>query len=186
MPGFRYTQLAERAAERCGYVTGEDARELGVPIGTLNALSRRGQLEHVEYGIYRMPLIPPGRFDQYMLATLWPDGRGRISHESALDLYGISDVNPAKIHVTVPRAYRTHRTVPSLYELHGADMAEADRNAVEGIPTVSVAMAIRQAHEQHLRRSLLEQAIDEGVRDGWLRRRQADQLRVEVLGGSRE
>src|SRR5277367_5785454 len=161
MPGFRYTQLAERAAEKLGYVTAGDARELGIPVGTLNALSRRGQLEHVDHGIYRMPLIPPGQFDQYMLATLWPDGRGRISHESALDLYGISDVNPATIHVTVPRTYRTHRAIPPLYALHGEDIAEADQNTVEGIRTVSVATAIRQVQGHHLRRSLLEQAIDE-------------------------
>jgi len=181
MPGVRYKQLAERAAENYGYLTGEDARQLGVPMGTLNALARRGQLDRVEHGIYRVPLIPPTRLDQYMLATLWPDGRGLISHESALDLYGISDVNPAKLHVTVPMAYRTHRTIPAPYVLHHEDVAEVDRGRVEGIGVVSAAKAIRQAHEQHLRRSLVEQAIDDAEREGWLRRRQASQLRGELL-----
>ncbi|MGI9099127.1 MAG: type IV toxin-antitoxin system AbiEi family antitoxin domain-containing protein [Solirubrobacteraceae bacterium] len=181
MPGVRYKQLAERAAENYGYLTGEDARQLGVPMGTLNALARRGQLDRVEHGIYRVPLIPPTRLDQYMLATLWPDRRGLISHESALDLYGISDVNPAKLHVTVPMAYRTHRTIPALYVLHHEDVAEVDRGRVEGIGVVSAAKAIRQAHEQHLRRSLVEQAIDDAEREGWLRRRQAGQLRGELL-----
>src|SRR5918996_1547715 len=167
MPGARYTQLAERAGETFGYVTGDDARALGVPMGTLNALSRRGQLERIAHGIYRVPLIPPGRLDQYMLATLWPDRRGRISHESALDLYGISDVNPAKIHITVPARYRTHRAIPSHYALHREDIAPADRDSFEGIPIVSAAKAIHQAHERHLRRSLLEQAIDDGIRTGW-------------------
>lgn len=182
MPGVRYKQLAERAADTFGYVTGEDARALGIPMGTLNALSRRGQLDRVDRGIYRVPLIPPTRLDQYMLATLWPDRRGRISHESALDLYGISDVNPARIHVTVPQGYRTHREVPTLYALHQEDIALADRESFEGVPVVSAAKAIRQAHAQHLRRSLLEQAIDEGLRDGWLTRREADGLRTETLG----
>jgi predicted transcriptional regulator of viral defense system len=182
MPGTRYKQLAERAADNYGYLTGEDARDLGVPIGTLNALARRGQLDRVAHGIYRVPLVPPSRLDQYMLATLWPDHRGLISHESALDLYGISDVNPAKLHVTVPRSYRTHRKIPSLYVLHHDDVADVDRGSVEGIPVVSVVRAIRQAHEQHMRRSLVEQAIDDAERDGWVRRRQADQLRGELLG----
>ena len=182
MPGVRYKQLAERAAENFGYLTGADAQELGVPMGTLNALSRRGQLERVAHGIYRVPLIPPSRLDQYMLATLWPDGRGRITHESALELYGMSDVNPAKIHVTVPASYRTHRKIPSLYVLHREDVTAADQDSFEGIAVVSAAKAIRQAHQQHLRPSLLAQAIDDGVRNGWLRRREADRLRADVLG----
>jgi predicted transcriptional regulator of viral defense system len=182
MPGTRYKQLAERAAENYGYLTGEDARDLSVPVGTLNALARRGQLDHVEHGIYRVPLVPPSRLDQYKLATLWPGGRGLISHESALDLYGISDVNPAKLHITVPRTYRTHRKIPALYVLHREELADGDRGSVEGIAVVSVAKAIRQAHERHLRRSLVEHAIDDAERDGWLRRRQADQLRRELLG----
>jgi len=182
MPGVRYKQLAERAAETFGYVTGEDARALGVPMGTLNALSRRGQLDRVGRGIYRVPLIPPSRLDQYMLATLWPDRRGMISHESALDLYEISDVNPANIHVTVPAGYRTHREIPPLYVLHREDIASVDRGSFEGVPVVSAAKAIRQAHAQHLRQSLLEQAIDDGLGNGWLTRRDADSLRTELLG----
>ena len=129
-----------------------------------------------------MPLIPPGRLDQYKLATLWPDGRGHISHESALELYGISDVSPDKIHVTVPTAYRTHRELPGLYVLHREELAANERRSFEGIPVVSVAKAIRQLAERHVRPSLLTQAIDEGVKGGWLRRREAAELRAHTLG----
>ena len=181
MPGLRYTQLAQRAAESYGYLSGEDARGLGVPMGTLNALARRGQLERVEHGIYRVPLIPTSPLDEYMLATLWPSGHGRISHESALGLYDMSDANPAKIHITVPASYRTHREVPELYVLHHEDLDPADEANFEGIPVVSPAKAIRQAHAGHIRRSLLEQAIDDGVRGGWLRGRQANELLVHAV-----
>ncbi len=184
MPGLRYNQLAARAAHNHGYLTGEDARELGVPMGTLNALARRGQLDRVQRGIYRVPLIPPGRFDQYLLATLWADGRGVVSHESALELYEISDVNPAKLHITVPKAYRTHRKVPGLYVVHCEDLPTEDQAEIEGVAVVSAAKAIRQVHGQHLRDSLVEQAIDDAEREGWVRRRQADELRRELLGQS--
>ena len=184
MPGLRYKQLAARAADNYGYLTGDDARELGVPMGTLSALARRGQLDRIGHGIYRVPLVPPSRLDQYMLATLWPAGRGVISHQSALDLYGISDANPARLHITVPASYRTHREIPPLYVVHHEDIAKPDQIRLEGIAVVSAAKAIRQAHEQHLRRSLVEQAIDDGARDGWLRGRQADELRAELLAGT--
>lgn len=183
-PGPVTPSLPERAAETFGYVTGEDARTLGVPMGTLNALARRGQLERIGHGIYRVPLIPPSRLDQYMLATLWPDRRGRISHESALDLYELSDVNPARIHVTVPVSYRTHREIPPLYVLHREDLEPEEQASFDGVPVVSAAKAIRQAHAQHLRRSLLEQAIDESAQTGRLGRQAADRLRTELLGRS--
>jgi predicted transcriptional regulator of viral defense system len=184
MPGLRYTQLAQCATENYGYVSGEDARRLGVSMGTLNALARRGQLEHVAHGIYRVPLIPPSPMDEYMLATLWPGGQGHISHESALGLFDMSDANPAKIHVTVPASYRTHRDVPAIYVLHHEDLDVIDEANFEGIPVVSPAKAVRQAQAQRLRRSLLEQAIDDGVRGGWLRDSQADELRAEILSGT--
>jgi len=78
-------------------------------------------------------------------------------------------------------SYRTHRKIPALYVLHREDVAEVDRGRVEGIAVVSAAKAIRQAHEQHVRGSSVEQAIDDAEREGWLRRRQADQLRGELL-----
>lgn len=107
-----------------------------------------------------------------------------IAGESALDLYGVSDVNPAKVHVTVPMSYRTHRAVPALYVLHREDLGAADRTMMKGLPVVSMAKAIRQAHGQHLRRSLVEQAIDDAEREGWLRRRLAADLRGELLAGT--
>ncbi len=182
MPGVRYSQLAERAVDSFGYLTADDARELGIPVGTLNALSRRGQLERVGHGIYRVPLIPPSRLDQYKLATLWPDGRGHISHESALELYAVGDLNPDKIHLTVPTAYRTHREPPALYVVHREDLAARDRASFEGIAVVSAAKAIRQLAERHVRPSLLTQAIDEAIEGGWLRRSEAAALRAQILG----
>jgi hypothetical protein len=65
--------------------------------------------------------------------------------------------------------------------LHREDLEPADEHSFDGIPVVTAAKAIRQAHEQQLRRSLVEQAIDDAARNGWLRRREADQLRAELL-----
>jgi predicted transcriptional regulator of viral defense system len=181
MPGARYTQLAERAADRFGYVTRDDARDLGVPMDTLSKLAARGQLEHVGHGVYRVSLIPPSPLGPYMEATLWPYGvPGVISHESALSLYEMSDVSPNRIHLTVPPEYRTHRAIPDLYVLHRERLTLDQLSSFEGIPIVTAATAARQCLAQHLRRSLLEQAVDAGVEHGWLRRHEAAALRREI------
>ncbi len=98
MPGRVYTQLLEVAQQQHGYVTARDARGLGVDPLRLQDLARRGLAEHVAHGVYRIGLVPAGPLDQYMEATLWPQAaRGVICGQSALDLHGLCDVNPAKM-----------------------------------------------------------------------------------------
>lgn len=112
---------------------------------------------------------------------MWPAGRGVLSHETALAAYELSDVDPAKVHVTVPRHYRIRRKdVPAVFEFHHADLTEGDRASLEGIPIVSPARAIRDAHASHLGAALIEQAIDDGQRTGRLPRVQAQRLREEL------
>ena len=62
-----------------------------------------------------------------MEAALWPGRgmRGVLSHETALDLYALSDVNPARIDITLPRAYRIRRDVPAAYRVHHEDCPKA-------------------------------------------------------------
>ncbi|MBW8060798.1 MAG: hypothetical protein FVQ78_10920, partial [Solirubrobacterales bacterium] len=77
--------------------------------------------------VYRVPLIPVTPLDPYMQATLWPrNAEAVISHASALGLYELGDVNPAKINITVPRAHRPRREVPALYVLHREDLGPED------------------------------------------------------------
>ena len=117
-----------------------------------------------------------------MEAALWPGRgvRGVLSHETALDLYALSDVNPARIDITLPRAYRIRRDVPAAYRIHHEDLPEGDVTVFEGIPIVTPARAIRQAHASHLGPALVGQAIDQGERNGRLTRREADELRREL------
>jgi hypothetical protein len=119
--------------------------------------------------------------DQYVEATRWPGGRGVISHDTALAVYELSDVNPTKVHVTVPRAYRLRRKeVPGVLVIHHADLPDEDVTRFEGIRIVTPQRAIRDAHAAHLGPALIGQAIDDGQRHGLLLRAQAQALREEL------
>jgi predicted transcriptional regulator of viral defense system len=144
-------------------------------------MAERGQLERRGNALYRFPLAPPGPLDAYMEAVLWPRGaEGVISHESALELYGLSDVHPRRIHVAVPRGYRVRRQVPTAYRLHHEDLDPRDVGRLEGIPIVTPERAIRQAYEAKLGPALIAQAIDHGERNGRITGRQAKRLRAEI------
>lgn len=181
MPGAAFNELADVVADQYGFVTQHDARELGIQPMTLVRMSERGVLERCGHGLYRVCAFPVTRLDSYMEATLWPRGtRGVLSHETALDLYELSDVNPSKVHITVPRRHRIRREIPALYRIHHEDLDDADVTFYEGIPIVTAARAIRQCHATHLGLALIGQAIDHGVSGGRLTRSQAAELRRET------
>jgi predicted transcriptional regulator of viral defense system len=183
MPGRIYSPLLEVATDQYGYVSTDDARELGISPRRLKLLAERGSLARVARGLYRFPpaVVPITALDQYMEAILWPRGRGVISHETALAVYELSDVNPSRVHVAIPRDYRIRRKdVPAVFVFHHADLAETEVTRFEGIPIVTAQRAIRDAHAEHLGPALIAQAIDDGERKGLLARTQADALREEL------
>lgn len=183
MPGSAYVAIYEIAEEQNGYVTAAQAAAVHVGKGTLAKMARRGVLERVSWGVYRLSRFPSSPLDQYVEASLWPlSARGVVSHESALAVYGLSDVSPTKIHVTVPRSVRVRRRLPAGLVVHRADLDPADAQVHEGVPVTTPERTIRDCHAAHLGPALVRQAIRDGRRTGHLRVAQAEKLERELLG----
>ncbi len=180
------TTLYELAEEQAGYFTAAQARGAGLHQVRLAQLHRRGDIERVTRGVYRLTRYPVSPLGQYMEAALWPqvrrpDARGVISHESALAIYGLSGASPAMVHLTLPTEFRIRRAVPKRLVLHHADVKPSDVQLVEGVPVTTAARAIRDAHANRLGAALIRQAIDDGRRTGHLTLDEADQLEQELL-----
>lgn len=150
-------RLLEVAGVQRGYVTTVDAAEVGVPSVELRKLCQRGRLEHIAHGLYRIRAFPRQETDHLMEAALWPAGRGVISHEAALALWGLADLNPKTIDVTVPAGYRPRRAGSHKYRLTSRDIDEIDN--VDGIPTVTPERAILDAIDTGVQRRFVDQAI---------------------------
>jgi len=182
MPGQTYLNLFELAAEQFGYFTAAQARAWGVEPNALVMMERRGTLERLSHGVYRFVHFPTSPLGQYMEASFWPGAtRAVISHESALALHGVSDVSPARIHLSVPRKWRTHRSVPRHLALHRADVPPAEVDSVEGIPVTTLERAITDCARAHLGPDLIGQAIEEGRQAGRLSRSVAARLKSTLL-----
>jgi hypothetical protein len=92
----------------------EQARDSDFTESDLSRLAQRGRIERTARGVYRIPYNPINRFSQYREAVLWAQAhRGpqmvELSHETALAVYGISNANPAAIHLTLPKSARLRR-----------------------------------------------------------------------------
>jgi len=151
-----------------GYVTTEDAYEHGVNPVQLRLMHHRGTLDRIAYGLYRYPVVPTTDLDQYMEAILWTRTLAVLCHETALDLHELCDVNPARIHLTVPSGYRVRRDVPAMYELHRRDLDPVDVTLYEGIPTVTVRRTILDGIEANIGDHLINQAVEIAKRRGLL------------------
>lgn len=98
-------ELETMALAQGGYFDRGDARAHGVGDALLTYHVKTGRFERSFPGVYRLSTAPLSQRDEYLLAWVWTNYRGAISHESALALYELSDVMPDQVHVTVPRGF---------------------------------------------------------------------------------
>ncbi len=82
----------------------------------------RGTLESAGHGIYRVRSLPLDRYDEFILARYWAAGRDVISHDSGLLVHDLCDINPTRVHLTIPTLYRISRASGDRYEVHHADL----------------------------------------------------------------
>lgn len=113
--------LAAIAATQGGYFTAQQALAVGYAYPEQRYHVVRGNWERVSRGIFRLgDYPPPDRDDLIVLSLMSHDRSGQpqavFSHETALALHDLSDVNPARIHLTVPPGFR--RRLPTDIVIH--------------------------------------------------------------------
>jgi predicted transcriptional regulator of viral defense system len=185
MPSSRFDELVALAEDNDGLVTADQARAEGFADSVLARLVQRGRILRIARGVYRIPYLSPGRFSQYQETVLWAKAnRGpdpvAISHATALVVYGISDANPASIHLTVPTSARLRRRTPKGVIVHHGDLSADDISIHEGLPVTTVEKTIADLLESGGRIDLLKQAISDARREGYISDAAAARLRRRI------
>jgi predicted transcriptional regulator of viral defense system len=176
-------ELHALAEEHDGLLTSKGARALGIQDSVLVRLAQRGRLERMSRGVYRIAHYPTDRLAQYREAVLWAQAnhhgpeRIALSHETALLIYGISDLNPSRVHLTVPKSVRLRRERPEWITIHQDNLAENEIGQHEGIPVTTVSRSIVDVLSTTQRTEIARQAITEALRDGLLNSTEAAKLR---------
>lgn len=185
MPSTRMDELFALAEEQDGLFTSKEARSLGIQDSVLVRLRQRGRLERRSRGVYRIVHYPAERLAQYREAILWAQAsngpeRIALSHETALLLYEISDVNPPRVNLTIPVSARMRRVHPKWIEIHRADLAAEDIQLHEGMPTTTVERSILDVLAATHRSDFARQAITDALRKGLLDPAEASVLRKRI------
>ena len=187
--------LSRIAYAQDGYFTSRQARERGFSPQLLAHHVRSGRYEHVRRGLHRLRDYP-GSSHQEVRENWLAVGAERavVSHESALELHGLSDVLPNTVHMLVdrddrgikpPRGVTLHTTTKPLkaaevVSREGIRVTDPVRSILDaagaGTAPEQIVAAVRQALEEGLatRRSLFALADRRGGRVADLVRRSAE------------
>ena len=138
-------------------------------------------------GIYRLALFPAADRPDLVIWALWSRNRneeteGVYSHETALSLYDLSDVNPSKLHMTVPNHFRRNSDIPGILVLHYADLPENDVQMAQGFKFTRPLRTILDVIEVGtVQRNFIRQALRQAIERGLITRQQ---IRNAQLGES--
>ncbi len=173
----RQRRLAQIASGQAGYFSAKQAASAGYSSRLQHHHSAAGNWRRIERGIYRLPMWPDSPFESLVRACLWSLGRGIVSHESALAYYGVSDVMPEVVHLTVPAGFRKRR--PDIV-LHRDELSESDVRAGAGFKVTAPLRTIADAARSNLSPEHLEAAVRDAVRLGLVRRRALPELALDL------
>jgi predicted transcriptional regulator of viral defense system len=159
-----FQALRWQADPNGGVFTTKMAAELGISRALLAHHQKTGRLTRGERGVYRFGDSPPGYLEHLRdhAAALGPTAV--FSHETALTLHELSDVNPRYVHVTVPRSRRFVRRPPS-YKIHTKvePLPASDVVEVHGVHTTSPARSIVDAARSFTAPEQIEMAVEQAL-----------------------
>ena len=170
-------RLYEIAERQQGLLTTKQTKAAGFAENTHPYHVRVGNWIREHRGIYRLALFPATEHPDLVLWALWSRNRteemeGVYSHGTALSLWELSDLNPARLHMTVPRHFRRNSEVPGILVLHYADIPPGDVETAQGFkftrPLRSILDLIKA---DSVSKDILKQAIRQALERGLITRR---------------
>ena len=163
-----HERLFRAASQQGGYFTAAQARTSGFSWASLSYHAGRGRFIRVRRGLYRLREYP-GSTREDVIAAWLAAGRDDavVSHESALDLLGLSDVVPDKVHLTLPRSKR-YRPAPPGVAVHTTTkpLGPGDVVVREGVRVTSAVRSIVDAAEAGTAPEQIVAAITESLDRG--------------------
>ncbi|MEZ4479948.1 MAG: hypothetical protein R3B97_02190 [Dehalococcoidia bacterium] len=165
-----HDQLYRIAEGQAGYFTAAQAVEAGMDRATLRHHARPGgRFERVQRGLYRLRHFPSSPHEHVVAAWLPLRPAGAVvSHASALDLYGITDVIPTAVHLSVSRGKRGVRPRAGV-KVHTLErpLEASEVREVAGIDVTTPERALVDALEDGAQPEQIElgirQAVDRGL-----------------------
>ena len=155
-----------------GLFTAKQAKAAGYSEQAQHYNAKAGNWVRQSRGIYRLARYPQSEWADLMLWQLWSRNRldipqGVYSRETALSLYELSDVMPARLHMTVPPGFDRMGEIPPVLVLHRARLSEGEIGTIEGVRlTRPLRTILDVVTDRTLSPDLIDQTVREAVKRG--------------------
>ena len=179
-------RLFEIAEGQEGFFTTKQAKAAGFAENTHPYHVQVGNWIREHRGIYRLALFPIAEHPDLVKWALWSRNRNEVtegvySHQTALSLYELSDLNPAKLHITVPTHFRRNSAIPGILVLHFADLPDEDVQTAQGFKRTRPLRTILDLIEADtVERAFLRQALRQALDRGLINRHQIKSVKLSV------
>ncbi len=125
------------AESQSGLFTAKQAHEAGYDQTNHSYHVRAGNWQREHRGIFRLTHFPTPERSDLIIWSLWSRNRkdqpqGVYSHQTALSIYDLSDLMPAKLHMTVPPTFRKNSKTPPILVLHYANLSPQETEERQG------------------------------------------------------
>ena len=159
--------LFESASGQAGYFTAAQALDHGFSSALLTHHTKTGRFLRVSRGLYRLRDFPSAPGEEIVAAWLRQGPRAVVSHESALELLGLSDVIADRVHLTVSRDHRRLVSQPGV-TIHTTThpLAEADVIGRHGVRLTAPARAIADVAAAGMAPDQVSASVGEALRRG--------------------
>jgi predicted transcriptional regulator of viral defense system len=165
-----------------GYFTSQQAEGCGFSRSNFHFKLRSGEWIKEQRGIYRLARYPVSERPELVLWALWSrdkkgNSQGVWSHQTALDIHELSDMMPAKMHLSVSTRFRRRIDIPKNLCLHFVDLIESDTETRQGFKvTTPLRTLIDIIDEGRTPQEQVIQAIREALQRGLISRGQLTQI----------
>lgn len=164
----RRQKLLSFASSQSGYFTAGQALEAGYSYQAQQYNVEQGNWLRVDRGIFRLPEWPPGRHEDLVRWTLWSKGQAVTSHITALAVHELGDVNPSRVHMTVPSPFR--KKAKGII-LHRGELPREDVEGREGFSVTAPMRSILDTAALGIEIDQLSRVIAEAVERGLVTKR---------------
>ena len=168
----KYKNLYQIASEQDGFFTTKQAISAGYDTNSHPYHVKTGNWTREHRSIYRLANYPIGDRPDLMLWYLWSRNRneepqGIYSHETSLAIHDLTDLNPSKLHMTVPNNFRRNSRIPDVLVLYYSNISPTETDQVYGVKTTNAMRTIIDIiMKGYFSEDILIQAIKEATNRG--------------------
>jgi len=169
-------RLYDIASLQQGYFTARQAKEAGYADSRFAYYVNKGRWTREGRGIYRLANYPTGDRPDLVYWSLWSCNRvgevqGVFSHQTALAIHELSDIMPAKYHLTVPTGFRKYHPPPENLILHYNNLKPIEILDYEGYRVTTPEKTVDDVLlDDKISEEIVTQAMSDGLNKGVLSR----------------